>query len=470
MYGWRCNVAAFHYDQQIRRFLLQFARMFSNFEVESGLDNTGNATLIRVPVRYGDATRQAETILQENSRNSIPCAPTMSFYIDSLKYDRPRMQEPYHIDKKQVKQREWDEGSQTYETTQGNAFSLERQMPVPYLLGLKLDVWTSSTNMKLQLMEQILTLFNPALEIQSTDNYLDWTSLSVVELADVNWSSRQVPNNDDAIDIATLKFNLPIWISPPARVTKQGVVHKVIASIYDEAGEYVDAIDADNILLGTRVKITPHGYQVLLLGNELRILPQPTPGDNGDIQTIPDPADNNISWRAVIDEYGALNDGISQIRIEPEDESDSDIVGTVAFHPADPSSLLFTVDTDTLPSNTELPVDAVIDPLDDGPGVGLPAAALGARYLLVDDIGNIDNTDIADAWQGPGAPLVAVKNDIVEYNGTDWVVAFDASAHNTDAPAYVANLTTSIQFKFDGNDWKRSYEGIYPGGRWGLVL
>jgi len=463
-------MAQFHYDQQIRRFLLQFARMFSNFEVEGGLDDAGYPTLIRVPVRYGDASRQAQVILQENSRNNVPCAPTMSFYIDSLKYDRPRVQEPNFIDRKQVKQREWDEDAQSFETTQGNAFSLERQMPVPYALGLKLDLWTTNTHMKLQLIEQILTLFNPSLEVQSTDNYLDWTSLSVVDLTDVNWSSRQVPNNDDSIDIATLKFNIPIWISPPARVTKEGVIHKVIASIYDDAGTYVDAIDGDNILLGTRLKITPHGYQVLLLGNELRILPQAEPGDNGDIQSLPNPEDNDISWRAVVDEYGSLNDGISQIRLESEVEGEPDIIGTIAYHPSEPGILLFTVDADTLPSNTETPVNAVIDPLESGPGVGLPGAVTGQRYLLVDDIGNINNTDVALAWTGGGTPLAALKNDIIEYDGADWIVAFNSAAQDTAVPVYVANLTTLIQFKFLAGEWKRSYEGIYPGGNWGIVL
>ena len=78
-------------------------------------------------------------------------------------------------------------------------------MPVPYTLQMSVDVWTSNTNQKLQLMEQILVLFNPALEIQSTDNYLDWTSLSYIELQNVQFSSRSVPQGvDEQIDIATL--------------------------------------------------------------------------------------------------------------------------------------------------------------------------------------------------------------------------------------------------------------------------
>ena len=110
----------FFYDEQIRRFLLQFARIFSNFQIEYGRANdTGSATLIRVPVRYGDASRQAQTILQNNSASSMPSTPLITFYITGMDYDRPRIQEPYHVSKIQVRQRAYDPESDTYETTQG---------------------------------------------------------------------------------------------------------------------------------------------------------------------------------------------------------------------------------------------------------------------------------------------------------------------------------------------------------------
>ena len=52
----------FFYDAQIRRFLIQFIRIVSNFEVEFGKDRDGTRTLQRVPVTYGDPSRQAATI------------------------------------------------------------------------------------------------------------------------------------------------------------------------------------------------------------------------------------------------------------------------------------------------------------------------------------------------------------------------------------------------------------------------
>ena len=161
----------YFYDAQIRRFLLQFSRIFSNFQVEYGRNEEGkNDTLVRVPVRYGDSSRQAQTIIQQNSANELPSTPLMTFYITDLKYNRAMIQEPNFVSTIQVRQRTYDSMTDSYETTQGNAFSIDRVMPVPFELTLNLDIWTSNTNQKMQLLEQILVLFNPSLEIQSTDN------------------------------------------------------------------------------------------------------------------------------------------------------------------------------------------------------------------------------------------------------------------------------------------------------------
>ena len=179
----------FFYDEQIRRFLLQFIRAFSNFQVEYGKDRDGNTTLLTVPVKYGDATRMVSSIIRENSENKIQPAPMISCYISGLQYDRARMQEPNFISKIGVRERKYDPDTDSYLNVQGDAFTIERMMPVPYRLSLKADIWTSNTEQKLQILEQMLVLFNPSLEVQSTDNYVDWTSLSTINLTDVQWTS-----------------------------------------------------------------------------------------------------------------------------------------------------------------------------------------------------------------------------------------------------------------------------------------
>jgi hypothetical protein len=459
----------FFYDEQIRRFLLQFARIFNNFEVEYGRNEEGtDHTLIRVPVKYGDWTRQAQTVVQNNSAGFMPSVPQMTFYISGLDYDRPRMQEPYHISKIAVRQRTYDEATDSYEVTQGNAFTIERLMPVPYKLTIKLDIWTSNTNQKMQLLEQMLTLFNPALEIQSTDNYIDWTSLSVVELESVQWSSRTIPvNTENPIDIATLTFALPIWISAPAKVKKLGVVERIIASVFDAQGDASNAVMDNDLLLGTRQVFTPYNYQVLLIGNKLQALRPAQVVDQPNTSLTPaDSPPSNLLWSAVIGDFGVIRPGISYITLEQEDGTE--VTGTVAFDPTDDRFLLYNINEDTIPSNTLSAVTAVIDPLRSGPGAGLVAATIGQRYLLTEATGSEDG--YAEAWAGVGGqPLVAQANDIVEYDGQRWIVSFD-SENSPNNIQYVTNITTSIQYEWTGTTWIKSYQGLYPGGTWRLVL
>ena len=459
----------FFYDEQIRRFLLQFTRIFSNFQVEYGRNEEGtNHTLVRVPVRYGDASRQAQTIIQQNSANSMPSTPLMTFYITGLDYDRPRMQEPYFVSKIQVRQRTYDEMTDSYETTQGNAFTIERLMPVPYKLTIKLDIWTSNTNQKMQLLEQMLVLFNPALEIQSTDNYIDWTSLSIVELESVQWSSRTIPvGTEDPIDIATLTFTLPIWISSPAKVKKLGVVERIIMSVFDAQGDASNAVLDNDLLLGTRQVITPFDYQALLIGNRIQALRQQQVIDEPNTSLAPpESPQSNLLWSNIINMYGALRPGVSLIRLEQNDGSE--VIGTIALDPTDDRFLLFTVDEDTVPQNTLEPVTAVINPLVSGPGAGLPPATVGQRYLFTEDTGS--NSGFAEAWAGTdNQPLVANTNDIVAWDGNRWVIYFDSTS-SPDNIQYVTNITTGIQYEWTGSTWIKSYQGLYPGGTWSLVL
>jgi len=404
----------------------------------------------------------------------MPSTPLMTFYITSLDYDRPRIQEPNFVNNIQVRQRTYDEATDSYETTQGNAFTIERLMPVPYKLTIALDIWTSNTNQKMQILEQILVLFNPSLEIQSTDSFIDWTSLSVCNLESVKWSSKNIPvGPDNPIDFATLTFSLPIWISSPAKVKKLGVVERIVMSVFDANGDASNAILDNDLLLGTRQAITPYGYQVLLIGGyptvgKLQVLREQQIVDQSNASlSAPTSPNSNLLWHNVVGVYGTLRDGISYIKLEQEDGSE--VIGHVSYDPTDDRFLLFTVDTGSIPGNTLSPVSAVIDPLRSGPGAGLATPTLGQRYLFTEATGTF-NDGYAEAWAGvDGQPLVAQANDIVEYDGQRWVISFDHTS-SPDNIQYVTNITTEIQYQWTGSSWIKSYQGLYPGGTWSLVL
>ena len=112
-------MAQYFYDNQIRRFLLQFSKIFSNWYVTKGKDPNGNPILVRVPVQYGDASRQASNIIANNSASNLPSAPMMTYFINGLEYDQRRTQEPFFVERQNVRQRDYDSATESYKTTQG---------------------------------------------------------------------------------------------------------------------------------------------------------------------------------------------------------------------------------------------------------------------------------------------------------------------------------------------------------------
>lgn len=419
---------------------------------------------------YGDMSRQVAATISNNSSSSLPAAPLMTYYVSGLEYDQSRMQDPMFVDKMNIRQRTLNQTTGQYETTQGNAFTIERMMPAPYTLRVTLDIWTTNIQQKLEIFEQFMILFNPGFEIQSTDNFVDWTSLSVVYQDGITWSSRSIPQGSgNAIDIMTVKFYMPIWISTPIKVKKMNFIHKIVASIH--RGRAVEDVQDDDLLLGTRLKVTPYGYKLLLVGNKLQVLPNEasfTP-PNDSLELPVSGPDTDVYWHAFLNVYGVVESGVSMIAIENPYLA-NEIIGTIEYDPLDDRVLTFNIDTDTLPANTLDPVDSIIDPDLKRPGSGLPVVALGQRYLIINDIppqlGYGTLSTIAPDW--PGLTNGANPYDIIEFDGTDWVISF--SGINNGSVEYVTNLTSGIQYRFSDQHWQKSYEGFYDAGSFRIIL
>jgi hypothetical protein len=461
------SYTTFFYDKQIRRFLTQFIRIMSNFQVQINTEQNGTPVYQRVPVFYGDASRQASQILRGNSENSIKSVPAMAVHISALRYDRDRVQEPNFVSKMNIRTKQYDAASGQYTDQPGGTYTVERLMPVPYRLTLKVDVWTSNTEQKLMLLEQIMLLFNPAMEIQSTDNYIDWTSLSYVLLTDIDWTNRSVPTGtEDTIDISSLAFELPIWVSAPAKVKELGVIRRIVSSLYDSDGNFEDDIFRELNPISSQ-HFTFASYGVIYRDNYLKLLKQ----NEINATDIEVSFDINIkqrhSWQALISQFGGINSGSSKIRLLQE--NGSDLVGTIAYHPADETLLLFTPFPDTIPTNTLQPISAIINPQTIDVNSNLLSPAAGTRYLLLHGIGNYGDTEVAPAWNSPRyTPLVANTNDIIEFNGVYWVVVFDSE--NRTNLEYVTNLTTNTQYKWSNRAWTKSVEGRYTAANWSLTL
>ena len=463
----------YFYDGQVKRYLTQFMRIMSNFSYKDA-----KGQLIRIPVRYGDMNRQVSSILKKNSENTIASAPFIACYIKDMQFDQSRMQDPTFISKVQIRERNVDPVTGEYQINQQGAnYTVERMMPTPYLATFAADLWTTNTDQKLQIWEQLAVLFNPSLELQTTDNYIDWTSISVLTLANHTWSTRSVPQGlEQDIDVMNLQFESHVWITPPAKVKKLGIITKIITSVFNtEQGTIVSELSDMNAVLeslGTEqqsIIITPGEFDLLVLNNVATLVSNNSSNVAQDLSVL----SIKNSWKTLLDLYpGKFRAGLSQIRLTKVDGNE--IVAYISLDPLDEFKMVLNIDSDTIPTNTIIlgrgTVDAIINPETFNP----TSKASGTRYLILENI-NVNNQNQDPDYEGPsawknnnGTNFIAYANDIIEWNGNDWSIIF-SSAEATEV-TYITNAYTGVQYKWDLNSWSKSFEGIYNNGAWRLIL
>lgn len=462
----------FYYDGQVRRYLLQFMRIFSDIKIRMGPDANGLYTIQRVPILYGDPSWMVAQLIKGASENTMLPAPMFSAWIENIKMSPERRQDTQYVGKVSTIEREFNAQTQTYGPGPGVRQDVERYMPVPYDLTFRLDVWTTNTTTKLQIMEQICTIFNPSIQLQQNSNILDWTSIFEVWLEDVIWTNRNIPQGgNEERDVMSFKFKIQAWINPPAKLKRSGLIAEIVTRVFDVA-------DVDNLRGRIDGEYDPMacfgGIPLQIVTTEGNYRIAVTKGSSQDTITLLNEYGNEdptLSWESLIQKYGQITPNITKIRLKLDPDLDvtsSDIIGGIEQDPAHQNVLFFTPDIDTLPQTTLPPIATIIDPVEVFPGNGLPAAAAGQRYLLTSQ--NSTGQEPAIPPNVPTSPwgqtLIAYPNDIIEFNGINWVVSFDSK--ESIGKNYVINNSNGYQYTFESTtgEWSYTYYGIYQPGYW----
>ena len=444
-------------------------RIFSDIKIRNGPDANGLYTIQRVPILYGDPSWVVAQIIKGGSENTLLPTPMFSAWIEEVKQDPKRRQDTQYVGKISTVEREFDPISQTYGSKPGVRQDVERYMPVPLELRLRLDVWTSNVTTKLQIFEQITTIFNPSIQLQQNSNILDWTSIFEVWLEDHTWTSRSIPQGGtEDRDVMSFKFKVPIWMNPPAKLKRSGLVAEIVTNVFTGVVEGLDNHEFDPF----RTCINAVPIQIVTTEGNYKI--SVAKGVGPDTITLLDQygkVDPALSWESLIQKYGQITPNITKIRLKLDPDLDStahDIIGNITQDPLHQNVLFFSVDIDTLPGNTLLPIAAIIDPTEVSPGNGLPTAVPGQRYLITsrDSTGEEPAIPTGVPTSPWGDTLVAYPNDIIEFNGITWIVSFDS--RNAVGKNYTINNANSSQYMFDEavKEWTYSYYGTYQPGYW----
>lgn len=253
----------YFYDAQLRAYMLQFITIFQGLQVQTGKGECDEQQFISVPCVIGTKDRVVAALFSGNTQNRMFSLPTMSVHLQGLEPAPERRKVQAYVD-------------QRVTLPVGGVFPddltvVKRAMPVPYNATMELAIYASNTQQMHQILEQILVLFNPDLQIQKSDAPFDWTKLTKVELTDISNEENYPSATEKRIMTWTLTFAMPIYLSIPMGV-KDDLVRKIVIQI--GTGDFDTVVE-----VGEDGEVQPFGDPIAKMEFDTREQPTLTKAD-----------------------------------------------------------------------------------------------------------------------------------------------------------------------------------------------
>ncbi len=217
-------VKDYYYFNQMENYYIQFMAIFAGLQVQIGKnDRSGDEEkLIPVPIMNGNRDRVAGWIKAGWTHNKLLRVPIMAANITGITMS-PEL-------RKGIGQRKRNAFLPRGGMVPDDIEVVEQYMPVPYIANADLSIWVSNHQQRYQILEQILAVFDPSVQIQKNDAIFDWTKITTVELTNIAYEDNYPIGGDQRLLISTLSFTFPIYITAPGQ-HKQNFVKDIYARI-----------------------------------------------------------------------------------------------------------------------------------------------------------------------------------------------------------------------------------------------
>ena len=438
--------ASYWYHGQVRKIILHTLRIFSNFCISTGKDKDGKDILRRVPVTFMSTDKSALYQINNATDTVIETCPKMVLTISEIRPNNDRgysaAYEPYETE---VTEKVWNEETGNYEYKPGNTYSVTRLNPIPIGITFKLYILTTLQTQKFELFEQIRTLFSPTLELQTSENPLDWSRVTAITLTGINYSSKGTNNLESTqLDSMDMTFDVNTNLDVPSLIDRSNIIETIVTSMYpgNETIEEMYGWEFDEIF---RTYYTPHKSSILVSNNRNVVL---KPG-------------SYANWIKLFNAYGIYyNPGKKDIYLHCK-VGNKEVLGIAKINPLNDMELLWDIEKSTLPETNMTDIDEIIDPHN-----FTPQYKKGERYLIIESIGTKTYTwGILKDTEGNELSSIDA-NCIIEYDGNNWILMTDPSADPKDY--YVKDKTDDSLWTWNDEYqcWVDVINGTFREGYW----
>ena len=232
------------YHGAIRKYIVAFGTLFNDIHINRV--NSSNETIqtMKVPLSYGPkekflARSEGDPDL---TRPFAMVLPRMAFELVNISYDPERKLNTLNRNVKQ--------------NSSNTSQLLYQYQPVPYNLGITLDIMAKTNDDATRIVEQILPYFTP--QWTMTLNMIPDLGLNVDVPVILNTTSLQDTYEGDFINrraiVYSLGFTLKAQLFGPVR--KSGVIKRAYTNLYVPPGD-TPADEAVGTPISERITITP---------------------------------------------------------------------------------------------------------------------------------------------------------------------------------------------------------------------
>lgn len=206
----------YFYDEQIKRYILQTMAVFASLYVQHD-----DKEFQQLAVRYADGDRVAESAFNNHNQNAVMRLPIAKCRLRDFSQNLSRAK-----------------GTNTIRTNiiappgtlPGEAVTTYQVQPKPYDFTFEISIITSNLNQMFQLTEQICSIFDPTITIQSSNSHIDPTCINTLKLDSIIDDSVTDENTEKTRYQKSFMFTLEGYIYSPVEF-KQNLIRHIQTNI-----------------------------------------------------------------------------------------------------------------------------------------------------------------------------------------------------------------------------------------------
>lgn len=225
------NLYPYRYGKQFERYLSQFGRVFSGFQVQDGVarGSSYDPYTRRVKLVYGSMSRIVATILNKRESFTNGTLPMMAFNLTGIERDIENKKNSRHVD------------HVSFRNTVGDIQAYERLMGPAFIMNIEVAIYASSTTELFSLIEQILLIFNPRVTIQTDTSVFNPDYLTEIELESIDNEINYPLGQEARVVQQSMNFRVPVRLSYPTN-TDASFIEDIRARIFAESENGFDVL------------------------------------------------------------------------------------------------------------------------------------------------------------------------------------------------------------------------------------